>query len=84
MTDLEYEVLDELYFVQSYLQLVQLTNVDEETLYEVLERLLQNQWIKCLKSPEEEVFEEALNFENFYKQYYYLATKKGLMAHNSL
>ncbi|MTI32783.1 hypothetical protein [Xanthovirga aplysinae] len=84
MTDLEYEVLDELYFVQSYSQLSQSTDVAEEKLFAVLKDLLKNHWIKCLKSPEEEVFDEDLNFEKYYKHYYYLATKKGLMAHNSL
>jgi len=30
----------------------------------------------------DEVFEDKLDFDNEYRDYYYLATKPGLLAHN--
>ncbi len=82
MTDLEFDVLDELYFVISFDDLKQATELDTETLRKVLLGLLKKRWIKCFRDQAEEIDPEALNFEQNYKQYAYLATKEGLMAHN--
>lgn len=84
MTDLEFQVLDELYFVKQFKALQSETDLEEVDLRSALHQLLEKEYIKCLKSPSEEVFEEELDFAKDYKQYFYLATKKGLLAHNTL
>lgn len=84
MTDLEFQVLDELYFVKQFEVLQSETALAEPALRNALQQLLEKEYIKCLKSPAEEVFADELNFAQDYRQYFYLATKKGLLAHNTL
>ncbi len=83
MSDLEYDVLDELYFVISFEDLMNKTDLEDHELKKILQKLLQKKWIKCLSSSTEDVLEEDLNLERDARRYYYLATKAGLMAHNS-
>ena len=82
MTDQEFDVLDELYFVQSYEFLVSEVDLEFEEIKEALQSLLEKKYIKCLSSMDEEVFEQELDFENNYASYFYLATKAGLLVHN--
>ena len=56
MSDLEFEVLDELYFVQPYSQLRNTLNWDDSMLRSTLESLLHKDWIRCYSSPTEELF----------------------------
>lgn len=82
MTDLEFDVLDELYFVISFDELKSATELDAETLRNVLQGLLSKGWIKCFRDHVEELNPEELNFDHDYMQYDYLASKEGLLAHN--
>lgn len=82
MSDLEFDVLDELYFVQSFKDLLQLTELEENELKPVLEKLLAKGWIRCFKDITEEVAKSELDFELEFRKYYYLASKEGLLAHN--
>lgn len=83
MTDKEFDVLDELYFLTSFDDLFKNCNLTAEELKEILESLLQKGWVKCLKNKDEEIPDHELDFENCFKEYDYLATKSGLFAHNS-
>lgn len=83
MTDLEYDLLDELYFVQSFDYLQNALAIEEPVLKETLELLLKKGWVKCFVNNTEEVFIEDMDFEKRYRQYSYLATKQGLLAHNA-
>lgn len=82
MTDAEFDVLDELYFVQPYEHLQSELDLDEGELKDTLIGLSEKGWIKCYTSMDEEVFDQDLDLENNYQRYLYLASKKGLMAHN--
>ena len=82
MTDQEFDVLDELYFVQPFEYLISEVELDTYEIKEALKGLLDKKYIKCFESVDEEVFEQDLDFENKYAEYYYLATKAGLLAHN--
>lgn len=82
MTDLEFDVLDELYFVVPFQHLQDELDLDVNTLKEVLKSLLDKGWIKCFLSASEEAISSEIDFENKYKDYYYLASKQGLLAHN--
>lgn len=82
MTDLEFDVLDELYFVVPFAHLQEELAMDESTLKEVLGSLLDKGWVKCFLSASEEAVKSEMDFENKYKDYYYLASKQGLLAHN--
>jgi len=84
MSDLEYDVIDELYFVQSYGHLKETLSWDEDMLRDTLRKLLEKGWIKCYINPNQEIFEDEIDFETSYRKYYYLASKSGLFAHNSI
>ncbi len=83
MTDLEFDLLDELYFVNSYQSVADSLGWDESILVKTLHSVLDKGWLRCYKSPEEEIPEEEINLDSEYRKYFYLASKKGLFAHNS-
>ncbi|GAB3646864.1 hypothetical protein GCM10028791_07880 [Echinicola sediminis] len=83
MSEEEFELMDELYFVQSYVYLKETLSWEDEALLSTLQRLYSKELIKCLSGPDEEIFGQVSIPEKG-KNYYYLATKKGLMAHNTL
>jgi hypothetical protein len=82
MEDIEYDVMDELYFVISYKDLQNALGISDGALKQVLQNLIQRDWVKCLKTIDQEVVAGEYDFDQFYQQYYYLATKAGLLAHN--
>lgn len=84
MNDLEFDVLDELYFIQSFQYLKNVLNIEDQILKGTLLDLLEKGWIKCFKNNQDEVFNPQAFFEHEYQNYYYLATKPGLLAHNTL
>ena len=82
MTDPEFEVLDELYFVKSYNDLAISLDMEENEVREVLNSLLNKGWIKIFYPIDEELTFDQLQFNLNYKNYHYIATKAGLLAHN--
>ncbi len=83
MSDAEFDLLDELYFVQPYQYLKETLAWEENLLLATLSDLYQQGMIKCLQSPDEERFDQV-DVVGEGKDLYFLATKKGLMAHNAL
>ncbi len=83
MTDEEFDTLDELYFLQSFSDLKKLVNIQEEKLKDVLAELLKKGWLRCYINPNDEIDFDELKFKKDYRNYYYLASKEGLLAHNS-
>lgn len=83
MTDDEFDLLDELYFVQHYTYLKDTLGWPDERLLKTLESLHSKAYIKVLKAPDDEVFEK-FNMINQGSSFFYLATKKGLMEHNAI
>ncbi|MCU0438438.1 MAG: transporter [Raineya sp.] len=83
MTNLEFEVLDQLYFVESFQKIQQELSLEELTLKEVLKDMIEKGWVKCFSDRYTEVIMDTKLFEEKYTLYQYLATKEGLLAHNS-
>ncbi|WP_200974197.1 hypothetical protein [Echinicola sp. 20G] len=83
MSEEEYELMDELYFVQPFGYLKETLGWEEERLLLVLQGLYERELIKCLKEPDREIFDEVEVVKEG-RAYYYLATKKGLMEHNTM
>ena len=84
MTNIEYDVLDELYFVLTYQELSLKLGIDSIVLEEVIKNLFQKGWIKLIEkeSGEEiELMDATTLFQN--PSYVLLATKLGLKIHNS-
>lgn len=83
MSETEFELLDELYFVQHYNYLKETLNWEDERIFETLKSLHDQGLVKCLRSPDEEIFGKV-NFIEEGASLFYLATKKGLMVHNTI
>ena len=83
MSDDEFDLLDELYFVQPYSILQEALGWEDKQLLYTLGLLKEKGWIKCFTSPDQECF-DVINLCEMGKDLLYLATKKGLMAHNTL
>lgn len=83
MTDREYEILDALYFTVSFDYLEKELNTASLQLRDELIGLMKKGWVKCLEKKSEKEIEEIDLIKNHYKEYNYLASKQGLMAHNS-
>lgn len=82
MSDLEFDVLDELYFVIQYHELVETVGLDDDDLKPLLVKLLNKGWLRCFSEPDQELDPESIDLEINYRKYYYLASKEGLKAHN--
>ena len=83
MSDLEFDVLDELYFIQTYDVLLEATTLEDKELRQVLAKMLKKGWIRCFRSASSEVSADDIDLQVEYMQYLYLASKSGLLAHNS-
>jgi hypothetical protein len=83
MTNSEFDTLDELYFTISFDELKSRLSMEEGELKEELLRLISKGWVKCLQNHTDEEINDLENFKEEFKNYNYLATKAGLLAHNS-
>ncbi|MDX2196462.1 MAG: hypothetical protein NW207_08590 [Cytophagales bacterium] len=83
MTELQYQILDELYFMVHYNDLANTLQMDDEVLIRELCILIQKQWVDYYKTVDGIKSPDIENWTHYLKQYYYLASKSGLLVHNS-
>ena len=83
MTDLVYELLDELYFINNFEKLNEVIKLEESLLKKELWHLIELEWIICFDQ-DVEMNISLLDFDSNFKKYHYIASKKGLLAHNTL
>ncbi|MEQ8907518.1 transporter [Ekhidna sp.] len=83
MTDEEFDIIDELYFVTAYNDLREATDLSDDQLRINLIRMANKGWVRVYKNVDEESEIEQLDMEKDYRSYYYLASKKGLFEHNT-
>ncbi len=81
MTEAEFNILDELYFLQSFGDLERNTGYNKELIISTLKSLHEKRWIKCYRTPTDELANENADILFEYNKYHYLATKDGLIAH---
>lgn len=84
MTDLEFDLIDNLYFVQRFEALCKAVEIEEEELKKILFQMVQKDWVKVMDMQTDEEILDAAVWTKNYSAYFYLATKKGLLAHNTL
>ncbi|AMM52457.1 hypothetical protein TH61_16435 [Rufibacter sp. DG15C] len=85
MTDQEFDIIDELYFVTPFLDLQEKVGLPEDELTKSLVDLISKGYVKCLFPDQDtEVPFEAEHFQSSYTAYFFLATKSGLLAHNTI
>ena len=82
MTDIEFDLLDELYFVTSFSELQKTLSLSTPVLGELLQGMVEKGWVKCFKSASEELSFDTSDYAQHFAEYFYLATKAGLLAHN--
>ena len=83
MSDNEFDLIDELYFVQSYTIVKDALDWDSTMLNETLYSLYNKDFIKILLTHDEEFSDEISDPHNFsWSDKYFLASKKGLLLHN--
>lgn len=82
MNEEEFDLLDELYFVTPFQELLHNLEWEEELLLKVLDTTISKGWVKVLIGKDNEVHPTHDEFLQKYRSYHYLATKAGLMAHN--
>ena len=82
MSEEEYDIMDQLYFVTSFKDVKDLSGVEETVITTVLWKFIQSGWIKCFDGPEKEVELTEDDFKTNFRKYHYLASKQGLLAHN--
>lgn len=83
MTEAEFDLMDELYFVQPFSYLKESLEWEDGLILSTLESLYDQGYVKCLDDPDTERF-GAVDLKSEGKNLFFLATKKGLMAHNTL
>ena len=83
MTDREFDVLDELYFLTSFQELSENCGLSREALSLVLWELMKKNCANCYRKYDQEFKPTKEEFEANFADYHYLASKKGLMAHNA-
>jgi hypothetical protein len=82
MTENEFEVMDHLYFVVSFQELLELTSLEKTILSGILWGLIDQGMANCFINPEEEIKVSKITFNENFTEYYYLASKSGLLEHN--
>ena len=84
MTPTQDDILDELYFVTSFADLAKKLAMSAETLCPELQKLIELEFVKCFyPDPDSEIKPDPETFGKECPKYFFLATKKGLLAHNS-
>ena len=82
MNEVEYDIMDQLYFVTSFADVKEQTGFDDAVISSVLWNFMNKGWVKCFDGPEKEVEVEDDDFRRNFAKYHYLASKQGLLAHN--
>ncbi|WMJ74513.1 hypothetical protein RCC89_15265 [Cytophagaceae bacterium ABcell3] len=83
MTDIELDILDELYFPISFDALKDTLGIEDDVLLKELQGLVKKGWVQCIIPESDEIIPITETSFNNLRQYHYLATKEGLLAHNS-
>jgi DNA-binding Lrp family transcriptional regulator len=84
MDDITYDIMDELYFVTAFPEIARQLGLPEADLCRRLQELVVQGYVKCFfPDPDTEIPYQAAAFTHQCREYYYLATKAGLVAHNS-
>ena len=83
MTDQEFDILDELYFLTGFEELKEGCGLKNEELVPALWKIIKKEWVNCFKNYDQEFQATQSEFETNFADYHYLASKKGLMAHNA-
>ena len=85
LTELEYSVLGAVYFVEPYDHILEECDASEKIVRDALRALIQRRYITAMKFDETagEYVRSFIYDADDMRAFRYMATKDGLMAHNS-
>lgn len=83
MTDEEFDIIDEIYFVTSYRDLKEASGLDDEILKSSLVSMVKKGWVRTYRNVNESSEISKIDLEENFRDYFYLASKKGLFEHNT-
>lgn len=85
LTPLEYDILNAVYFVESFDHIVEECNVDQYQVADTLKTMISKKWIvpmvfdKEVNDYRRSIFYDSDNMKDFH----FMATREGLEVHNS-
>ena len=82
MTNTQFEIIDELYFINSFDELRSKLDLNDTVLKVELRELIKIGWVKCVDLHDGNDIPAPADALAHPEAYHYLATKAGLMAHN--
>lgn len=85
LSELEFRILDSLYFVEPFDRIVEECGEKPAIVSDVIEQLIHKKWIVPMRWDEEKAdFVRSYMYDrDDLNAFSYMATKEGLMAHNS-
>jgi hypothetical protein len=85
LTDIEFDILNALYFVEPFEHILEETDAPPAVVADVLKQLIHRKYVVPMKWDEEktEFIRSFIYDSDDMTAYHYLATKEGLLAHNS-
>jgi hypothetical protein len=85
LTDIEYDILNAIYFVEPFQNILDECKEPEPIVADVLKQLIDKKYVTPMQFDEEkqEYVRTFFYDSDNMRAYSYLATKEGLMAHNS-
>lgn len=84
LTTLQYEILDKIYFVEPFQQIVQEVNSPVHIIADELKNMIVKRWVQVLvydDTIKDYVKTEIYDTDNLHN-YFFLITKEGLLKHN--
>ena len=83
MSDEEFDVIDELYFVTPYKELKSALDFTDNSLQSILINLIEKGWVKLFVTVDEEADLSQVDIDKDFQSCFFLASKKGLFEHNT-
>lgn len=85
LSDIEYDILNAIYFVEPFQNILDECKAPEKIVADVLKHLIAKKYVTPMQFDEEkqEFVRTYFYDSDDMRAYYYLATKDGLMIHNS-
>ena len=83
MSDLEFDILDELYFVTSFVELLPKFDISQEELKLNLLQMIKNGWVNYYADIDGAANPMMPSLDQQISMLFFLASKQGLFTHNT-
>ncbi|MEM6629743.1 MAG: hypothetical protein AAF694_08720 [Bacteroidota bacterium] len=84
LTDLQFDILDTLYFVEPFEKIIEEVNTTRPILIDELRTMIDRGWIQVMEfdKGQGDYFRTSIFDTDKLETYFFLATKEGLLKHN--